>query len=407
MARRGQVGHIEKSGKWYVVRFWEYPPDGQRILRKVKICPISGQGYMPSGERRRRALEIVEQSGVNDAQTFNETNLSPTFKEQAKWFLDHAPKRKRNPVKPATLRSWENCVEKWLNPHLGDLPLAQVGNGTVKTLVAKMAEDDLAPKTISTYVGLVKLIVASAVDSNGEQLFPRQWNHEFLDLPVIGEQRRPMFDAETVGAIVKTAAGQHRMLLALLAGTGLRIGEALGLELRHVSKDCRTITIEQSVWDGEIQTPKTKNAYRQVDIAPALADLLKAYVSGRGPGLLFTNGAGKALLQANLLHRTLYPILDGLKQPHAGFHAFRRFRVTHLRKQRVPEDLIRLWIGQAAQSVTDLYSRVADDLPFRLSVVENVGVGFDLPDSLIPVIPSAGEANAEASEPQEVDVAGD
>jgi hypothetical protein len=88
-------------------------------------------------------------------------------------------------------------------------------------------------------------------------------------------------------------------------------------------------------------------------------------------------------------------------------HAFRRFRVTHLRESRVPEHLIRFWVGQAAQSVTDLYSRVADDLPFRLSVVENVGVGFDLPDSLIPVIPSAGEENAEASEPQEVAVAGD
>lgn len=71
----------------------------------------------------------------------------------------------------------------------------------------------------------------------------------------------------------------------------------------------------------------------------------------------------------------------------------------------MPEDLIRFWVGQAAQSVTDLYSRVSDDLPFRLSVADNVGVGFELPDSLIPVIPSDGEEEAEASEPQEVTVA--
>jgi type I restriction enzyme M protein len=31
----------------------------------------------------------------------------------------------------------------------------------------------------------------------------------------------------------------------------------------------------------------------------------------------------------------------------AGFHAFRRYRVTHLRKNRGPEDLLRLWIGHA------------------------------------------------------------
>lgn len=73
------------------------------------------------------------------------------------------------------------------------------------------------------------------------------------------------------------------------------------------------------MWVGKIQTPKTKNAYRQVDLSPALADLLREYVAGRRPGLLFSNSAGNALPQANLLHRLLYPILDELEQAHAGF----------------------------------------------------------------------------------------
>jgi hypothetical protein len=33
-----------------------------------------------------------------------------------------------------------------------------------------------------------------------------------------------------------------------------------GLEVKHLSSDCKTITVEQSCWEGDIQTPKTKNA---------------------------------------------------------------------------------------------------------------------------------------------------
>lgn len=172
-------------------------------------------------------------------------------------------------------------------------------------------------------------------------MFPRQWNHEFLDVPVIGDQHQPVFDAETIKGILTESAGQERMLYAVLAGAGLRIGEVLGLEVRHLSEDCRVIRLEQSVWEGKVQTPKTKNTYRQVDLCPALADLLKQHAGDRRDGFVFRNGEGSPLLPANLLHRSLRPVLDTLEKPHAGFRAFRRFRVTFLRKQRAPEDLVR------------------------------------------------------------------
>lgn len=379
MSRRGQVGTIAISGKWYVVRFWRYPVGADRIHASERICPVSGEGYLSKGERRRRANEIVAASGVNDAQQFVETTNGVTFREQMKWFLDHAMNRKRKPVKPATLFSWQNCANKWLNPNLGDIPLAAVNNATVKTLVSKMHQAGLSPQTITTYVGLVKLVVGSALDCNGEPLFPRRWNHEFIELPVIENQHRPVFIADTVKKIVSAATGQERVLYALLAGTGLRVGEAFGLELRHLSEDCRTITVQQSCWDGTIQTPKTKNAYRQVDVCDELAKLLKEFVKGRQPGLLFVNKSGQPLSQTNLARRSLHPVLKSLGVEKAGFHAMRRFRTTWLRKQRAPEDLIRFWLGHAKGSMTDGYSKLADDLEFRTEIAEKVGVGFAVP----------------------------
>ena len=106
MARRGQVGTIEVSGKWYVVRYWKYPAGKNRIHASERICPIDSKalGYLPKGERRRRANEIVDASGVNDAKQFVENHVGTTFREQAEWFLSHSVNRKRRPAKPATAR---------------------------------------------------------------------------------------------------------------------------------------------------------------------------------------------------------------------------------------------------------------------------------------------------------------
>jgi integrase len=193
-----------------------------------------------------------------------------------------------------------------------------------------------------------------------------------------------------VSNILKKTYGQKRVLFALLAGTGLRVGEALGLERKHLSDDCRTITVEQSCWEGDIQTPKTKNAYRQVDLCPKLAALLSEFVKDR-QGLLFANKKGAPLSQTNELRRSLHPVLAELGVEKAGFHAMRRFRTTWLRKQRAPEDLIKFWLGHAKQSVTDGYSKLGEDEEFRKQVAETVGTGFDVPvfeyQPLIPMRP--------------------
>jgi integrase len=384
MSRRsGQNGYIEKRGNAFYVRFRiDVQGQAKRANACVRICPSSGPGRMTKPARERRAKEIIAESGADTEKHFRSVeavNLSVTFEQQAKSFMDHVQTRKRKPIKPATAKSWDNCVKKWLNPHLGAMPLSAVNNLVLKELVSKMADAGLSAKSIHNYVQIVKLVVASAVNEQGEELYPRKWNHEFMDLPEVKNQRTPTFTADDVTKIVAGVEGQYGVLYALLAATGLRVGEAAGLEVGDISPDGLTLIIRRSVWNGQVQTPKTVNAFREVDLHPTLAALLKAYVGQRTTGLLFSTATGKPISQTNVLKRSLHPVLKTLERDKAGFHSFRRFRATWLRKNRAPEDLIRFWLGHADKTVTDGYSKLKDDLAFRQLCAANVGLGFELP----------------------------
>lgn len=182
MSRRtGQNGHIERSGRWWVARWWmDVPGQEKRALKRARICPVSGPGCLTKSERQRRCREIIAESGADSEEYFNKVvklqKSGVTFREQAEAWFTSAGSRKRKPVAPSTIQFWRGCLDNWLIPNLRDLLLKDVNNGAVKRLVAIMSEGGLSPKTITSYVQVVKAVVASAVNEEGEELYPRKWN---------------------------------------------------------------------------------------------------------------------------------------------------------------------------------------------------------------------------------------
>jgi integrase len=103
---------------------------------------------------------------------------------------------------------------------------------------------------------------------------------------------------------------RRRVLYSLLAGTGLRIGEALALKIgQHISDNCSTIHVRQSLWRGKEQEPKTQAAVRDVDITRELAALLAKFIGDRKDGYLFCTETGKPLSPRNILRDSLHPTL--------------------------------------------------------------------------------------------------
>jgi len=374
--RIGQKGNVfQHSKKWNPERraygrVWVDEPGGNRRRKITKL----GVCRTPS-VAKQKLREYIDSVGLNSKQAFT-TNTAPatTLREQSAQWIHAVSVRRRKPVKRATISGWQHSLDKWVLPNLGDLLLADVGNAALKSLVDKMSCAGLSPQTIVTHSKVVKMVVASAVNSEGEQIHPRKWNHNFIGLPIVdpNKQHRPTVTETELGEILASSKGQYVMLFTLLAGTGLRIGEALGLKSSDLSPDCRVLYVRRSIWNGQEQEPKTPAAVREVDIAEPLSQVLRAFVVNKS-GYLFATKSGRSLQQRNV-RRALHA--SGKK---VGFHAFRRFRTETLRRAQVPEDLTKLWLGHSKSSVTDFYAGgLSKDLAWRRKWCDEVGLGFSI-----------------------------
>jgi integrase len=236
-----------------------------------------------------------------------------------------------------------------------------------------------------------------------------------MDLPTLGKQHRPTLTPEQVEQIVARAKPREAALYALLAGSGLRIGEALAIRLdgtedqSHFSPDCRTLYLRSNMWGNQERSRlKTLSSERDVDLCPEVAAFLKAYIGQRKSGLLFCADSGKPLFQRNILRDSLHPIevgreafqsyrtvggkkvkhilfpaIPGVTGKQIGFHAFRRFRVTHLRTSAmVPDAYVQFWVGHGKKTITEEYTIIKEETAKRKELAEKAGLGFKLPKKL-------------------------
>ena len=339
------------------VQFWKdvSGSESRRAVIALGLC-------RPRTVAERRAAEKLEELGVNSTRSFVESTSSVTFKQQGETWLKSLSARKRNPLEQTTIDTRRYALDKWIYPFFDGRILGQINNRAMKELVEHMAPN-LSAATIRDYTNIVKGIVSSAINDDGEELFPQKWNEDYIDAPVVAEQRQPSTNSDGMAGILFRSGGQYRVLYALLAGCGpLRAGEALGLSLEHVSEDRRTLTIIQKAKRGVIQPYlKTKNGVRQVDLCSSLAMLLKEHIGDRTSGLLFHTSTGAQLLQANTLQDSLHPILKAMNHAKGGFNIFRRFRLTHLERSDCPDALKHFWSGHAPRHVSERYVKLLGD----------------------------------------------
>jgi integrase len=340
----------------------------------------------------------MKAAGALDVEKLRE-RISPvvTFRSQAAWWLAEmrvgriVNKKTRKPIRPRTIGGYATAAT-YLSGVLGDQPLASLDNPEARELVVRMRSEQadgerrFADKTICEYYKVFTQIIASAKDARANQVFPRKWDLAYITLPqvFVREQHRPTLERDEVETILsKVKRPIYAMVAALHCGASVRISELLALEIgKCISSDCTVLNIhQQRGLRGSVEPyPKTDSGFREIDLCPPLASMLREYVGSRKSGFLFCTASGKMLSIENLWRDGFETIIRDMGRKGVSFNSFRRFRESVLQASDCRELLINFWVGHADR---DMGSRYANQLvrnaKFRAEWSARVGLGFDIP----------------------------
>lgn len=272
--------------------------------------------------------------------------------------------------KPSTQRSETSVINVHLIPTFGDWAIRDI---TAETLQRYVTEHKASPKTVSNIIATLKSMWTTA----------QSWGHSSHDpfkslrLPTVRSGGAYDFSVEEALAIIAAADGWKRLFLRTMAETGVRPGEIAGLRIECVLP--RQVKIAQSVWQSQIQTPKTSNSLRTFAISAALERDLRQHIAetqerSNPYGLVFTSETGGPLSMDNFRHRVLDPILVtvGLRDKldtlgvRCGLYGFRHMNATVLDSLGTPLATRQRRLGHAPGSQVTLknytHSIDADDL---------------------------------------------
>ena len=193
----------------------------------------------------------------------------------------------------------------------------------------------------------------------------------------------------------------HKILFMLALGTGLRLGELLGLKWSDINFDEGILTVNRTLQritdinrDGTRdrmvveQEPKTKNSIRDVNIPNNILKELKIHRKNileqklllgkdyKDNDYVICNDFGEPM-NNNRPAKLFHSILNKLDIPQMKFHALRHTYATRLFEAGVPPKTVQALMGHYDISITmDIYTHVMKDS--KLEAVEKINDIFDV-----------------------------
>jgi integrase len=315
-------------------------PNGSIARRKrSRVFGIVGQ---ITEKQAKRQLEAIL-ARVNDPGYAPESNS--TFQALAQEWSDQAFPE----MKPSTVQNMRGHLANHLLPFFGNRQVREITTRDIDAFLSKLA---VSRKTKKNIFSTLKLILKQG----------RAWGNVRENIwesaKKIGKsdtEARAYTDAQ-VESILSRSTGAKRLFYWLDVETGMRAGELCGLRVCDVDPFRKLVRVRQAVWRGRVQTPKTKNAIRDIPIPVQIVDALSAHIGGRTEGFVFTTKNGSPWNADLVLKRHLRKklgVVDG------NLHMFRHTFATRQLHAGVPIAVVSKLLGHGSISTTlNIYAHV-------------------------------------------------
>ncbi len=176
---------------------------------------------------------------------------------------------------------------------------------------------------------------------------------------------RRFLTREQLARLLAEIPDQWRPLFELLASTGLRISEAIGLRIMDADLDAAQprIHVRRAIVNGQLTGPKSRHGRRTIPISHELAERLTELALDRDETeLIFVGAQGAVLRPGNLRYRVMIPAAERAGVPWARFHTLRHTCAALLIDAGASPLRLQRWMGHHSAAFTlDNYGHLIND----------------------------------------------
>jgi integrase len=272
--------------------------------------------------------------------------------------------------------SYASTLRLHLLPAFGAWRVQHLDKGGIKTMLADKLAGGLSRNTVRIMHATLRAMLRAAVDDGVMAINPAEKLGRQLRLVLPKTVRQEEIKAmtrEQRQRFLTTAAHvtpRYFPLFFTLAGTGMRLGEALALQWDDVDGLARELRVTQSLSRGQLGTPKAGHG-RTVDLSQVLAETLEQIEQARTrearllgwPTLspwVFCTRAGTPMDESKV-RRAMRHVLQQAKLPlHFSPHCLRHTYASLMLQQGESLTYVQRQLGHASINLTaDTYGQVA------------------------------------------------
>lgn len=355
-------GSIRKRGKgsWELTIDLGHDSEGKRLRKFAAV-----KGSKAQAQKKLRELLSLSDKGVPVS------TQKITFGQWlAKWLSDYVVPNTRQ----KTIERYQGLVEKHIAPYIGQVELTKLTPSDIQALEAKLLANGMAPKGVEMVHNVISgaykyaLRMEAAWRNPAKSVTPPKIIRKEVEPPEIPRVRE----------ILKLAELEEHPLFPcfhLIAYTGLRRGEALGLRHQDLNLEAGTIsivqTISRSLHKGIIVQPTKTNAGRRLlDLDDLTVGVLRAHLGNQllrrmelegayeDNGLVFPGPLGEPL-NPMALTRAFQSFAKRLGLEGAKVHDLRHFHASVMLQNGQSLLLVSKRLGHASISTTgDVYGHL-------------------------------------------------
>ena len=249
-----------KAGKRYRVRY--RTPEGR---------PTQKRGFRTKREASEFAasVEVAKLKG----EYVSPSNARVTVGELGPDWLD----RQRGHLKPSSYNVMETAWRVWVEPRWGNVAVGNIKPTAVQQWISNLGQgsEEVKPLGASVVRRIHYVLSSMLTDAVSDRLLPRNpalasgrkaGRNEGVKLPA-PTRKRPFYLTHQQVSALGEAAGEYQGLVLLLAYTGLRWGEAMGLRVRDLDLLRRRANVtENAVQSGTQIFTGTPKSHKQRDV---------------------------------------------------------------------------------------------------------------------------------------------